>query len=154
VLAAIGHADAVLVPGFPLDQPDHAWVTDLLLQGALPEIRVGLYVEQPYAALRLMGRGRRTWTGELSTSQGLRNSMRIAVGAGAALQRPDAGAALGMAGRAPAWGAVRVDGAARRAKQRALRAYRSQVPNFGPLVLSRMALYEKGWGGEGLAWLD
>ena len=38
-------------------------------------------------------------------------------------------------------------------KQRAIRAYRSQVEGFGPLVISRMVAYEVGWGGEAIAWL-
>ncbi len=45
--AAVARADSVVVPGFPLTNPDHAWVSDLfttrLSTGAL-----GLYAEQPY----------------------------------------------------------------------------------------------------------
>lgn len=39
----------VLVPGFPLMHPDHAWLTSVLLARPLPASRVGCYVEQPYA---------------------------------------------------------------------------------------------------------
>jgi LmbE family N-acetylglucosaminyl deacetylase len=46
--AADTRADTVLVPGFPLRHPDHAWLAALVLARSLPDVRVGLYVEQPY----------------------------------------------------------------------------------------------------------
>jgi LmbE family N-acetylglucosaminyl deacetylase len=45
---AIGDAAAVLVPGFPLTNDDHAWLSRLMLQETLRCEWVGLYVEQPY----------------------------------------------------------------------------------------------------------
>lgn len=56
VAGRLAGADAVLVPGFPLTNPDHAWLAELLLGEALPCARVGLYAEQPY---RYMVRGER-----------------------------------------------------------------------------------------------
>jgi LmbE family N-acetylglucosaminyl deacetylase len=56
VVGTLAGADAVLVPGFPLTNPDHAWLAELLLGEALPCARVGLYAEQPY---RYMVRGER-----------------------------------------------------------------------------------------------
>ena len=47
VLRALEGADSVLVPGFPLSHPDHAWLAELLA-GALGRWRVGRYAEQPY----------------------------------------------------------------------------------------------------------
>jgi len=47
VLRALEGADSVLVPGFPLSHPDHAWLAELLA-GALGPWRVGRYAEQPY----------------------------------------------------------------------------------------------------------
>ncbi|MFN2471267.1 MAG: PIG-L deacetylase family protein [Gaiellaceae bacterium] len=41
-------APVVLVPGFPLEHPDHAALARLLLAEPLPTRRIGLYVEQPY----------------------------------------------------------------------------------------------------------
>jgi LmbE family N-acetylglucosaminyl deacetylase/SAM-dependent methyltransferase len=42
-------ADAVLVPGFPLRHPDHAWLAELSLSLLRhPGVRVGMYAEQPY----------------------------------------------------------------------------------------------------------
>ena len=38
---------ASLVPGFPLTNPDHAWVSDLFTK-RLSTARLGLYAEQPY----------------------------------------------------------------------------------------------------------
>ena len=56
----VGAAETVLMPGFPLAAPDHLRLTRLLLARPLPGVRAGLYVEQPYATWRLIGRGRRT----------------------------------------------------------------------------------------------
>jgi len=47
VLRALAGADSVLVPGFPLSHPDHAWLAELLT-GAMGHWRVGRYAEQPY----------------------------------------------------------------------------------------------------------
>jgi LmbE family N-acetylglucosaminyl deacetylase len=48
---AVGGADTVLVPGFPLDHKDHVRVARMALANGLPAGQVGLYVEQPYAAV-------------------------------------------------------------------------------------------------------
>lgn len=45
----VSGADAVLVPGFPLRNEDHAWLADLLDERPPPEARLGRYAEQPYA---------------------------------------------------------------------------------------------------------
>jgi LmbE family N-acetylglucosaminyl deacetylase len=42
-------ADTVLIPGFPLHHPDHAWLARLALARRAHGWRLGLYVEQPYA---------------------------------------------------------------------------------------------------------
>ncbi|MGZ4314371.1 MAG: PIG-L deacetylase family protein [Gaiellaceae bacterium] len=44
----VSGADAVLIPGFPLKNDDHAWLARLFDERPLPA-RVGRYVEQPYA---------------------------------------------------------------------------------------------------------
>ena len=52
VIDALGdrlHDAVVLLPGFPLEHPDHAWVNALLMGGELGLVRLGHYVEQPYA---------------------------------------------------------------------------------------------------------
>ena len=43
-------ADVVLLPGFPLLNPDHAWLTALVAKHERDPGRLGYYVEQPYAA--------------------------------------------------------------------------------------------------------
>ena len=43
----VADADLVLVPGFPLSHPDHAWL-DALVAVRLPSDRLGRYAEQPY----------------------------------------------------------------------------------------------------------
>lgn len=44
IAGAIGNADSLLVPGFPLAIGDHARVTELALTRAPQSLRVGLYV--------------------------------------------------------------------------------------------------------------
>jgi LmbE family N-acetylglucosaminyl deacetylase len=41
-------ADSVLAPGRPLAHPDHAWLGRLALARVSSNVRLGLYVEQPY----------------------------------------------------------------------------------------------------------
>ncbi|MGE5691555.1 MAG: PIG-L deacetylase family protein [Pseudomonadota bacterium] len=48
VAEVVDGAETVLLPGFPLTNPDHAWLTSVLLARPLPVRRVGCYVEQPY----------------------------------------------------------------------------------------------------------
>ena len=69
VLNRIDGAETVLLPGFPLLNPDHAEITQWLLDD-LGSRDVGLYVEQPYACSLLMGRSRRRGH-ELSLRQGI-----------------------------------------------------------------------------------
>jgi len=49
VAEACAGADVVVIPGFPLEHEDHAWLSPLLLGNGLPGRRLGLYAEQPYA---------------------------------------------------------------------------------------------------------
>lgn len=49
VAAAAEGADALLVPGFPLSHPDHAWLARVLVGGRYRCRRLGLYAEEPYA---------------------------------------------------------------------------------------------------------
>lgn len=62
VRAHVEGADAVLIPGAPLQHQDHRWLHDLLRAREVPAERVGLYLEQPYAAFRLRrGPAGRRW---------------------------------------------------------------------------------------------
>lgn len=56
--AVAGHlsgAERVLMPGFPLEHPDHVWLARLVLANLPPGPLVGLYAEEPYV-LRRLGR--------------------------------------------------------------------------------------------------
>jgi LmbE family N-acetylglucosaminyl deacetylase len=44
----VAGADALLVPGFPLQNPDHRWLAELLERKPTRVLQVGRYVEQPY----------------------------------------------------------------------------------------------------------
>lgn len=59
LLAILAGADAVLVPGFPVTQPDHDWLAKLVLSLEPSTGWLGLYAEQPY----LEGRGWPSWSG-------------------------------------------------------------------------------------------
>jgi LmbE family N-acetylglucosaminyl deacetylase len=48
---AVGQVDAVLLPGFPLTHQDHLRLAEVVLARRFGAMRVGLYVEQPYAAV-------------------------------------------------------------------------------------------------------
>jgi LmbE family N-acetylglucosaminyl deacetylase len=48
VARAAEGADALLVPGFPLTNPDHEWLSRLLVERPVPCRGLGLYAEQPY----------------------------------------------------------------------------------------------------------
>jgi LmbE family N-acetylglucosaminyl deacetylase len=148
-------AEAVLVPGFPLAHADHAWLTELVLRRPLPCEQTAFYVEQPYASWRILGRGRRTWAmPDLTLRRGLRISMQLLLRSpsGRALQQPSTPAELRDDTHQLEWLRLTRSRQDWWAKQRAMRAYRSQLRGFGPLVAERIALYEFAWGGEGLAW--
>jgi len=125
----LAEADAVLVPGFPLLNADHAWLAPLVLDRLPSPGRIGLYVEQPYA----------TWY--------RRDRARPEL-----MQTPEL-----LGGAAASWFPVRPGLHGRLAKQRALRAYRSQLAAMArprQRVPLAVALYEARRGGETLAWVD
>jgi LmbE family N-acetylglucosaminyl deacetylase len=124
---AVDGADIVLIPGWPLENADHAWLSELFLRTRQAQCgRLGLYIEQPYAFYR---RAR-------------------ASAAVAASLRP-------LLGAPPAWrhlSASRVD---RQLKRQAVSAYRSQARQLGLqfLGIRRLLLHERAQGGEAIAWL-
>jgi LmbE family N-acetylglucosaminyl deacetylase len=122
---AVGHADALVAPGYPLTQAggDHLLVTRLALALPARPPRVGLYVEQPYAANRLVRRlTRRAVPLPFQRERLEWNKLRPALGD---------------------W----------RAKQAAIASYGSQRTVLGPFLRTRIALYELASGGEAIAWL-
>jgi LmbE family N-acetylglucosaminyl deacetylase len=50
LLPHLTDADVLLIPGTPLTHADHRWLSGMLLRRDLPVDRVGIFVEQPYAA--------------------------------------------------------------------------------------------------------
>jgi LmbE family N-acetylglucosaminyl deacetylase len=129
VAEVVADAEATLIPGFPLTNPDHAWLARTLLRTSLPCSRVGLYAEQPY---RYKAR---------KDARRLQAPEFISAGAASRWIRPAAG------------------GSARRTKRRAILAYRSQMPLLGFArddwrTLDAMLRHEALRRGEAVLWLD
>jgi LmbE family N-acetylglucosaminyl deacetylase len=128
---ALADADLVLVPGSPLQHPDHRLTTDLVL--ALPDLRgrVGLYVEQPYTAWRLLRPG------------AVRRAPHSLLTGPQPVEVPGTGVR---------WSRSPATVSCYRRKLRALGAYRSQLPVLHRLPRTRVALYELAARGEHLTW--
>jgi LmbE family N-acetylglucosaminyl deacetylase len=124
--SAVGGADAVLIPGFPLLHADHARLSSLLLRRGLDCPRLALYGEQPY----MFTEGKAPTDGDFSPA-------------------PSLGATL-------PWRYVRTRRAHRRTKYRAARSYRSQLYHLGlaRFGLHRMLWREAAQGGEPIVWLS
>lgn len=130
VAEAVVDAEAVLIPGFPLTNPDHAWLCRSLLRRRLPCRRMGFYAEQPYRYM-VRGQDRRLRAPDFLEPSRLQSSR---------WRRPAAGLAD------------------RRAKRRAILAYTSQMALLGFsrdrwLKLNRMLRHEALHGGEAVLWL-
>jgi LmbE family N-acetylglucosaminyl deacetylase len=126
VLAATRGADEVLIPGWPLSNPDHGWLTQALLRKRIECGRLGLYVEQPYA-FQLPGKAVPT------ISPKVQSKLKVA----------------------PTWCSLASSSRDRRLKRQAVSAYRSQVTQLGLgfIGVRRMLEYERTVGGEAVAWL-
>jgi LmbE family N-acetylglucosaminyl deacetylase len=125
---ALSGADTVLIPGWPLKNPEHAVLALLAFRLGIPAPAIGLYVEQPYVWWRSY------------VEPGLVPEL-AAIGVGK-----------------PTWTALRASRAGRRAKRRALTAYRSQLRLLRGRTRSlpvrwRISFYERRAGGEGVGWL-
>jgi LmbE family N-acetylglucosaminyl deacetylase len=125
VLEAIGSAGMVLVPGFPLVHPDHAWLAALALTERELVPRCALYVEQPYAY----------HLGPFEPATELPSAIRTIVGGPVTWQPLETGRKH------------------RRAKRRAMRAYRSQLRllSSGRFLDRRISSFENRNGGEVVA---
>lgn len=127
---AIEPAGSVLVPGFPLTNPDHAWLLELFVRRADPGLRIGLYAEQPYRYTARKECPRPQVPDHLSRTP-RESSDWIELGA-----RPRG-----------VW-----------TKRRAVLAYRSQMPLLGfsqrrSRKLNGMLVHEALHGGEAIVWL-
>jgi LmbE family N-acetylglucosaminyl deacetylase len=129
VTSAIGGADAVLVPGFPLAHADHESLSKLLLRKGIDCPRIGLYAEQPY----MFTQGSTPAESAPSPLESVIGTMR-------------------------SWTHVRTRRVFCRTKYKAVRSYRSQLRRLGLGVanvgLHRMLLREAAQGGEAIAWLS
>jgi LmbE family N-acetylglucosaminyl deacetylase len=126
IARATAGADVVMIPGWPLTNPDHAWLSRVLLKRRMDCGRIGLYVEQPYAF----------------------NDRARQVGLAAALQL--------TLGKTPSWQRVPAARHDQRLKLAAISAYRSQLRQLGLgyIGLRRMLHHERSLGGEVMAWLS
>jgi LmbE family N-acetylglucosaminyl deacetylase len=123
MVEALRGAGAVLIPGYPLTHPDHAWLAQLALAHELPCARVGLYVEQPY-----------TW---------------LTTGAPVGVAEPIAD----LVPAELRWERKRHRTRDNVAKLRACLAYRSQLPLLGRRRILRAIASDLKRGGEAVAWL-
>jgi LmbE family N-acetylglucosaminyl deacetylase len=122
--------DAVLVPGFPLTHPDHVAVAHAVLEVLAPEQRVGLYVEQPYAAWNSLSR---SFGPRVEPDAALRR-LQLAISPGARWVRGPVGPGDWVA------------------KLRASGAYHSQLLILRRAPRPRILLYEAVHGGERVLW--
>lgn len=119
----VDDAELILVPGFPLLHPDHAWLAGLVWEHRTDLPPIGFYVEQPYAEAVWHRHGR----------------------------RPDRGDRSEAAPRELVWQRGRPTPRGWWRKQRALAAYSSQLRAMtrpGARVLARVARQELQLGGE------
>jgi LmbE family N-acetylglucosaminyl deacetylase len=147
--AHVADCDLVLSPGFPLHHPDHVLLTTLILRRLDTDRQLALYVEQPYANLAAIPRGYRP--------RALLTAARIALREGGArrLLRPTLPAEIsGIVPGPVEWLAARATSADRRLKAAAIRAYESQLVDMRRRLVDRIRIYERGWGGEGVALLE
>jgi LmbE family N-acetylglucosaminyl deacetylase len=118
-------ADRIMIPGFPLVHPDHLWVNRLVGEHADVLPPLGVYAEQPYAEMEWFGKRRLPGESDKETALGGTLS----------------------------WARVRPPLTAWLRKQRACRAYGTQLRAMArppSRLLARIALYELFRGGEWL----
>lgn len=142
LLPLLSGADTVLIPGHPLAQADHLWLTEALIALA-PEQPYGLYVEQPYASDVAVGR-----------SRSLRPPLaaaRIAVATRLGRRARQDLTPRAQLDNALLWSGVRPTRAERVLKYEAIHAYESQCTALGRQLEWRIRLSELVEGGERVA---
>jgi hypothetical protein len=127
--AAVENAETILVPGFPLDHPDHMWLTQLVVSRTRPPAQVALYREQPYAAFRGTLNGR----------------SRVSSGTARTAVAQLADATVAWESRFPTFRGWCL-------KQRAIVCYGSQLRALRRQILLRIALDEFATRGETIGW--
>jgi LmbE family N-acetylglucosaminyl deacetylase len=131
VAPRIEGADLVVLPGYPLTHPDHAWLVEVIASGGILNGRIGLYAEQPYAFRER-----------------------------AAMPHPVASEWLeDLVGSRIVFERVRTVRRDQLAKLRAVRRYRSQLrllalSRRGGIPLLHLISSEARLGGEAIAWIS
>lgn len=146
---ALEDAAVVLVPGFPCTHTDHVLAARWVLAGRRTGVAVGAYVDQPYAMWRILGR-------KAAGSKRLENLRDVALRrpTTAAMEQPELSPQLSdLVEAPPEWLRLPRSPEGWIAKLRATRAYRSQFRVISRTMPLGVALYERQWGGEGLAWV-
>jgi LmbE family N-acetylglucosaminyl deacetylase len=146
---ALGAAEAILVPGSPCTQPEHARIARLVL-GHSQTARLGLYVDQPYAMWRLLG------TPPLVGGGRVGNLLRLTLRTPSAkrMQEPELPAALSTTVPDVRWRRLPHSQRDRWTKARAISRYRSQLRGFGRATVPGILLYESVAGGERVGWIE
>lgn len=127
----LADADTVLLPGSPLQHPDHLLVARVAADHAPEDLPAGLYLEQPYAAWHWLSRSStRPW--------------KVGV--------PPAPPVLPAGRGQPHWQRSGACPACRRRKFVAAGAYRSQLRVLRRWPRGRVVAYELLAGGERVAW--
>jgi LmbE family N-acetylglucosaminyl deacetylase len=142
--AALGDAELVLVPGFPCTHADHELVATAVAEQRL-DGELAFYVDQPYATWRLLGDHQPAWR-RATCAAGLAARLRSV----RTLQEPTLLPALAATRGPTRWEPLPAGARERRLKREAALAYRSQFAIFGRKLIHGIALYERGWGGEGI----
>ncbi|MBW3601581.1 MAG: hypothetical protein KY434_02640, partial [Actinobacteria bacterium] len=132
-----------------LTNPDHEWLTSLVLDRADGRSQLGLYREQPYAVSHLMGRRRHGRT--RTPARGLLD-LAVFTLAGRARHAGDHRAPPSPARSAVEWAACPLTVRQWAAKQAAIRRYTSQRRSLGVSFRLRVGVYELGARGEAVAW--
>lgn len=149
VRAALEGARTVLLPGFPLTNPDHEWLTSLVLDRTDGSPRLGFYREQPYAVSHLMGRRRH---GRAKTPARGVLDLGVFTLTGRAPHHGGHRALAGPARQDVRWVACPLTVGQWWTKQAAMRQYASQLGQLGAMFRLRLGLYELGARGEAVAW--
>ena len=140
-------AGLVLIPGFPLLHFDHSWLSRLVLTQVNVDAPLACYVEQPYAMSRYFGSRMRVEPPLRGVIDGLRTRWKgkLVINTPIQLTRLDPNGVN--------WAVLGVSPRDRLAKHRAIGAYRTQLPKLGPLLRTRLGMFESCWGGEALTTL-
>jgi hypothetical protein len=143
-------SDLVLTPGYPLRHPDHEIVSEAVWNGRHGiDAIVGFYVEQPYASSVVLGRSRRVGHTK-SLNRGVMD-MALLIGRRVTSGRPVQPSPPSLVGphtQPLRWTSCGHRPASVWRKWRAIEHYQSQLPGLGPLVRSRISLFEVAAGGE------